>query len=1208
MKNIIAFIILLLPMSCLAQFTVSGRVLNQPDTKPLANVSVFISNATIGTKTAEDGRFILQNIKPGNYELIISAIGYDIEKKNIVIEGNNIVLPDITIFPKTTSLNAITIVAAKSDPDRKRNLDLFKDTFLGTSDLAKECKILNSELLDLNYDDKSGILTASSVDFLIIENNALGYRIKYLLSNFMLNNQDERSRSFAYAGSVLFEQMKGTAGQQKEWQARRLQVYEGSQMHFLRAAINNRLEQEGFRVLMVPNNIQRPPDTLINEKIRVYSILKNDDKKYKDSLAYWTKKANLPKVTNKVIGYPLGKDDIINATNKRGLFSLGCSNDALYITYSKAHRFFPATVNGVSDASNTANTLVLFNEPYTYFDSNGAILNPLSLTYDGVWVRNRLAGLLPVDYEPKQTNTSITDSTLVNTIIHNLSRYNTGHLNEKVYLHFDKPYYTARDTMYFKAYATVGSSHLPNPLNEVLYVDIVGPGNNVQQSIKLQLLDGVAWGDFTLPDSLIQGKYSVRAYTKLMNDEDKNAVFNQSVSIGSVHNKLISSVDKTIKTAKPDIQFFPEGGSLTNGVRSKVAFKAVDTNGLSIGIKGIILDNDGKQITTFESTHSGMGYFYLEPKENNAYHAKVVYLNGGEDEVNLPVSSVRGINLEVNGLTRSYSVKITANKAFLQENKNKLYTLIVLSADSAQSLTCKLDKSEISLDVLKDDLHTGITKFTLFASTGEPLCERLVFVQNSDQLKIELKTSNRNYAPRGKVSVNLNAVDARGAFAKANFSVSVIDEDKIHLVENSESTIVNNLLFTSDIKGYVEQPNYYFSNINDKTAADLDLVMLTNGYRKFEWKAILNNKGISIDNKPEIGLQITGHVKKGEKTVNLAKVTLFTKDAGGLFYNTLTDIDGKFVFNNLAFKDTAKFVVRAVTEKNEDNVKVVLDKYIDTKVFVPANSNPVAISTDSLIGYTQRSQRFFNEKAKFGFNTVNELKSVTVKANRNAKDDLVHSQNLNGAGNADQVIGPKQLAKLDGYASLFDALRAVALFVDFNNDGRLVSKRTTKKVDGSAPDLMAIIVNGTYIEDFTFLKTIQTYDVESVEIMLGPAYGAVYGSRASGGAIVVTTKVGHKQIYNNYFPNVITYAANGFYKAREFYSPLYDNPKTNTAIPDLRSTIYWKPNIITDANGNATFEYFNADSKGTYRIVVEGIDINGNLGRQVYKYTVGNNL
>ncbi len=138
--------------------------------------------------------------------------------------------------------------------------------------------------------------------------------------------------------------------------------------------------------------------------------------------------------------------------------------------------------------------------------------------------------------------------------------------------------------------------------------------------------------------------------------------------------------------------------------------------------------------------------------------------------------------------------------------------------------------------VPKSKFPTGIVQFTLFSSTGEPLNERLVFVQNNDQLKLNIASNQQTYQPRQKVKIDLTANDKTGKPVTGSFSVSVSDETKVPVDETAESTILSNLLLTSDLRGYIEKPNYYFTNVNEKTAADLDMLMLTQGYHRFEWK------------------------------------------------------------------------------------------------------------------------------------------------------------------------------------------------------------------------------------------------------------------------------------------------------------------------------------------------------------------------------------
>jgi len=234
---------ILLSLSGFAQIKIKGRVINQTDTKPVANASVFLSNATIGDKTANDGTFTLYHVKPGKYDLVVSIIGFDTYKQAITISDADITLPDITLFPKTTDLNEVVVKVERNDPEREKYYERFKREFLGRTTLAIDCKIINPELLDFHFKADSNTLTASSVDFLEIQNDALGYKIKYLVNDFMLNVNDG-VKTLKYTGSNLFEKLEGTPSQERRWQRQRADAYEGSVMHFFRAAIADRLEED----------------------------------------------------------------------------------------------------------------------------------------------------------------------------------------------------------------------------------------------------------------------------------------------------------------------------------------------------------------------------------------------------------------------------------------------------------------------------------------------------------------------------------------------------------------------------------------------------------------------------------------------------------------------------------------------------------------------------------------------------------------------------------------------------------------------------------------------------------------------------------------------------------------------------------------------------------------------------------------------------
>lgn len=247
--------------------------------------------------------------------------------------------------------------------------------------------------------------------------------------------------------------------------------------------------------------------------------------------------------------------------------------------------------------------------------------------------------------------------------------------------------------------------------------------------------------------------------------------------------------------------------------------------------------------------------------------------------------------------------------------------------------------------------------------------------------------------------------------------------------------------------------------------------------------------------------------------------------------------------------------------------------------------------SDGLSAYLQSSKSYYDAQLKYGVgNHVIALKEVVIKSTRPV---LKNSENLNGPGNADQVITSDQLM---GCATLDVCLQGRLLGVIFRN-GVPYSTR------GGA---LTINVDGMFLPNTDF-SSINVDDIASVEVLRTPEYYSIYGGQAGpGGVLLITMKRGdeNKSYLSRPAPGIIVLSPKGYYKARIFYSPQYDDPKTNAAIADLRSTIYWNPSIVTDKDGNASFDFFNAGSKGTYRVTVEGIDIDGNIGRQVYRYKV----
>jgi hypothetical protein len=674
------------------------------------------------------------------------------------------------------------------------------------------------------------------------------------------------------------------------------------------------------------------------------------------------------------------------------------------------------------------------------------------------------------------------DSTGLNTSDTKLQTLLSLPIVEKAYLHFDKPCYAPGDTIYFKAYVTMGERHEPSKISGVLHADLIDPANKILQSVKLQLVNGISWGDITLPDSLHNGNYRIRAYTQWMRNGTDPIFFEQIIPVGDLK-KTPNQSTANQSNKKVDVAFFPEGGNLVAGISSNIAFKAIGINGLGVNVKGIIVDSDNKQVTSMASTHLGMGSFYLTPQGGKSYNAILPYADGSKATVDLPLVEQRGIVLSVNNDSiAKASVSIEANKAYYDENHDKDYTVIIYAAGKATSVKYKLDNPIISFDIMKRRLGTGIAMVTLFSPANEPLCERLIFVQNYDQLSLAVKTDKPVYGPKEKVSINLQAINRAGQPAAGHFSVSVIDENKVAVDEKNEGTILNNLLLISDLKGYIEQPNYYFSNMSEKISHDLDLVMLTHGYRRFQWKHILNEGRPSIKYQSEKGIEINGIANSlGGKPLVNGTVSLISP-ADQIMSKT-TDDKGIFRFSNLIFTDTAKFILQAVNKKGKNTTTLTYTPTKNQPYITSQTTTQQDTATSKIMSsYIENANKHNQQLSKTGKLKGKMLKEVVIKSNKSYTPKMTTRY-----GVADQTIPAEQIGS-DG--QLIFKLMVLARGINFAsrgevNDYELVFRNAHPNV------VTKVIVNDVEMLPGFNINSIDPSQVESIDIVRNPLAPAI---------------------------------------------------------------------------------------------------------------------
>ena len=657
--------------------------------------------------------------------------------------------------------------------------------------------------------------------------------------------------------------------------------------------------------------------------------------------------------------------------------------------------------------------------------------------------------------------------------------------------------------------------------------------------------------------------------------------------------QVVKNIPLTSTSNTIDVQFFPEGGDLIQSLPNRVAIKAVNATGLGEDVTGTILDNDGAEITKLETKHKGMGSFILNPQPGKTYSAKVKFKDGSEKTFTLPQVQTSGYVLSVSNPSKDkISVKILLTEDLIGPNELKLVT----QHSGNVYFTTKFSSKDqlISAAIPKNELPSGIVRFTLFNQANTPVCERLAFVNNTeDHINTTIENLKPSYAKRQKVDLNLLSKSGEKPL-RGSFSIAVTNTASVKPDLENESNIFTTMLLTSELSGYIEAPNYYFLNDNEETVQNLDNLMLTQGWRRILWKDIISNTPPVYTFTPEKTIGISGTITSyGGKPLPNSKVSLFSSSKGFFAIDTLTDAQGRFNFDNLIYTDSIKFIVQGRTAKDKKQVDIKLDVFPGQIVTKNKNTGDITVNVnEALQGYLQRSSSYFDELVKRGLlERTLMLKEVSIAKKKSPSSN---SQNMNGPGRADNVIMGE---KLEDCPTLLMCLEGRIVGVVWENGVPYMRRNMTP---GGGP--MNIYLDGVAIEP-DLLGTIMPSSVESIEILKSVNFTFLYGPNGSNGVIVITSKKGGSYSPMIFAPGIITYSPKGYHVARKFYSPKYDTPAPERS-PDLRTTVYWQPHLATDVEGKGQFSFFNTDETGTYRIVVEGIDKMGSLARAVYTYEV----
>ena len=767
------------------------------------------------------------------------------------------------------------------------------------------------------------------------------------------------------------------------------------------------------------------------------------------------------------------------------------------------------------------------------------------------------------------------------------------HQSEKIYIHYDKEYYVAGETIFFKAY--LFSDGKPSGINNNLYLQFSDSKGGVVSTKKFPVMGAVAKGSIEVPDSLPQGNYYIRALTPVMLDYDEAFIYNKNIFVFKS-----SAVAAAVKNPVQNIslQFFPESGHLVDGILTVVGFKAVDQWGTPVEVNGIIRTEEGTTIASFKTFHDGIGKVPFKPQTGKKYVADVE-TGAGKRTYQLPEVSASGINLKVQDEKMQDGTKGKKFQLSRSEKDKALFETVVLVAEINNHLVYE---NEITFEdypsvighLVTDSLPSGILHFTVFNKDGAPLAERLSFVDNHEYVGntslIETKISTEK---RAENSIELSFADA----IQRSCSVSITDATGGSF--NDNDNIWSRLLLTSDLKGYVFNPSWYFTNQNDTTRQAMDNLLLTHGWSRFTWIKILANQLPENKYSDQPFISISGKVmdEKNKEVQAGGRLNFYleAEDSTTQNYEAPVDASGKFRIDSLLFYGKAKFFYAYTDSKDKAKpASVQLDENFLQKItdVIPGAKpeNIIAKNSDGMQIKDEVNSRYGYIKSRI--DEIKELERVTVHAVANKKPiDAVNEKYTTGVFrspgkvNLDNINEPANDKSMNGVDYIKNRIQQIEI-----QGGSIVNRKNFSLISGQKW-AVGIFIDEAPATIFQ-LRILRADDIALVKFYEAGFVGV--GSSFPGGALAVYTK---ERSNEDEKPDKLSFVEyKGYSISKEFYAPDYTNKDAKQPLSDNRTTLYWNPDVYTDAETKSMkLNFFNNDFSKKFKVVLEGFDAAGKL-------------
>lgn len=773
-----------------------------------------------------------------------------------------------------------------------------------------------------------------------------------------------------------------------------------------------------------------------------------------------------------------------------------------------------------------------------------------------------------------------------------LSGFAERQTSEKIYIQYDRSVYKPGETIWFKAYLM--TANRPSQTSRNFYIDWANDSGNIIAHHCYPIANGATHGQFEIPEAYRGKVLHVQAYTTRMLNFDSSFLYRKTIKISGSQ-----AIQARVRVISNDtLCFFPEGGSLVTGLRNKIAFKAVNIFQTPVKISGYIQNSSGQRVDSFHSMHDGMGYFYLQPSEGESYHAIWKDETGTMRTTPLPVAAVTGVNLQISSKNKTsiFEVRRTENSG---EDFRHLH--IVITQDQALIYEADINLSNqlyVKGSIPISALPSGILRFTLFNKGWLPIAERICFINNgSYQYMPDLHIDSVSFKPGGLNVLTMTCPDS----LQANLSLAVTD---IKVDPDSAHNIISGLLLSSELKDIIHNPAYYFRDSSRQRQQYLDLVMLTNGWRRYHWDQIFSGKypppKYPIDSSY---LYFSGKITNASSAFKKAIADTAREhlilialrplhDTLSSFLTLRVDSAGHFGKPGLLLFDSLQVSYQFSDKKM--NFRSFNMAFIPSRLNRPIAMNiRPALDPSNYPGVADDPSRFRSTPPAEG---AVQLKPVEIKAKAKTRAELLEEKYTTSLfkGVYGYNVDVEDDKKAELSLNILDYLQLKVPGLKIKPTGNAFAPPFLEWTGiRSYPPGFGYVPPQLYLNEFPvsaeFIVRVPVSDIAYVKAFV-PPFGM-----DRGGAIAVYTNTA-KDYYGRHAPSAIErQIVVGYNVIKEFYASPYNRIDEDSASAK-EATLYWNPIILLSAKKRqAKIRFYNTNGADGFRILIEGFTETGKL-------------